>query len=100
MLRLICIALLVCLSQGVAAQQKTAPTVLFPSGNYAPKPAAPVPFEEKSHSGQASPPHDSAGPQRRTVASRSAIRVPGNAAPIAQREQLQRLGGAARKTLR
>ncbi|CAD7718788.1 hypothetical protein LMG31884_29270 [Xanthomonas hydrangeae] len=47
MLRLICIALLACLSQGVAAQHKTAPTVLFPSGNYAPRPAAPVSFEEK-----------------------------------------------------
>ncbi|WP_244171067.1 hypothetical protein [Xanthomonas populi] len=44
---LLCIALLVCLSQGLAAQQHRAPTVLFPSGNYAPTPAAPVPFAEK-----------------------------------------------------
>lgn len=47
MLRLICLAVLVCASLPLAAQQKTQPTVLFPSGNYAPQPTAPVPFAEK-----------------------------------------------------
>ncbi|MBB6573454.1 hypothetical protein [Xanthomonas arboricola] len=47
MLRLVCLAFLVCASLPLAAQQKTQPTVLFPSGNYAPQPTAPVPFAEK-----------------------------------------------------
>ncbi|WP_238692120.1 hypothetical protein [Xanthomonas arboricola] len=47
MLRLVCIALLLCLSLSSAAQQQKAPTVLFPSRNYAPPPAAPGPFAER-----------------------------------------------------
>ncbi|SBV51735.1 glutathione S-transferase [Xanthomonas bromi] len=47
MLRVVCIALLLCMSPSSAAQQQKAPTVLFPSRNDAPPPAAPVPFAER-----------------------------------------------------
>ncbi|MFO3703996.1 hypothetical protein ACI6Q5_03200 [Xanthomonas codiaei] len=47
MLRRICIVLLSCLSLGALAQQQKAPTVLFPSSDYAPPPADPVPFQER-----------------------------------------------------
>ncbi|MEA5125184.1 hypothetical protein [Xanthomonas floridensis] len=46
MLRRICIVLLSCLGLSALAQQQKAPTVLFPSSNYAPPPAAPVRFQE------------------------------------------------------
>lgn len=46
MLRRLCLIMALCASVDAAAQQKAAPTVLFPSGNYLPPPTAPAPFAE------------------------------------------------------
>ncbi|MCL1499421.1 hypothetical protein A7D16_19785 [Xanthomonas nasturtii] len=46
MLRFISLIVMACCCVTAAAQNKAAPTVLFPSGNYAPRAPAPVPFAE------------------------------------------------------